>query len=140
MITSKTKGEVSEAKILAKLVELGYSVCIPWGDNKRYDFVIESEGTFYTVQCKTGRFRNGVIKFNTCSSVGRMSRTFRHYRGEVDFFAIYCPELNTIYLVSPEVVALREATLRVDPPKKNQTTRILWATDYEVDVRIAQFG
>ena len=42
---------------------------IPFGDNQRYDLVVEREGNFVRVQCKTGRVRKeGQILFNTCSS------------------------------------------------------------------------
>ncbi len=52
---NKTIGELSEAIIIAKLIEVGYSVLTPFGDNRRYDLVIEdADGQFWRVQCKTG--------------------------------------------------------------------------------------
>ena len=52
---NKTKGERSEAIIIAKLLEVGYGVLTPFGDNRRYDLVIEdADGKFWRVQCKTG--------------------------------------------------------------------------------------
>ena len=41
---SKQKGNIGEAKCLAKMVELGVPVCLPFGDNERYDMVIERNG------------------------------------------------------------------------------------------------
>lgn len=41
---NKQKGNIGEAKCLAKMVELGIPVCLPFGDNERYDMVIEHEG------------------------------------------------------------------------------------------------
>ena len=53
---NKTIGEHSEAILIAKLLEVGYGVLTPFGDNRRYDLVIEdADGNFHRVQCKTGR-------------------------------------------------------------------------------------
>ena len=68
---NKTIGERSEAILIAKLLESGYGVLTPFGDNSRYDLVIEdADGKFYRVQCKTGRVaKDGAyIEFKTASS------------------------------------------------------------------------
>lgn len=39
----KAIGECSEAMVLARLVEVGYTVLKPFGDSKRYDLMIEYE-------------------------------------------------------------------------------------------------
>ena len=61
------KGDISEAKILARFVELGYPVLLPWSNGERYDMVIEKDGEFLRIQVKTGRVENGCIHFNTSS-------------------------------------------------------------------------
>ena len=61
-------GERSEAIILAELVKRGYRVLIPYGTNHRYDIVINVGGRFLRAQCKTGRLRDGVIRFATAST------------------------------------------------------------------------
>jgi len=51
----KAIGERSQAYIIARLLEAGYNVLIPYGDNMRYDVVIEdADGQFWRVQSKTG--------------------------------------------------------------------------------------
>jgi hypothetical protein len=49
----------SETTILAALVELGYDVLVPWGFNRRYDYVIDLGREVIRAQCKTGRLRDG---------------------------------------------------------------------------------
>ena len=50
----KAIGELSQAYIIARLIEIGYNVLVPYGDNLRYDLIIEdSEGKLQRVQCKT---------------------------------------------------------------------------------------
>jgi hypothetical protein len=75
----KSKAEKTEAAILARLSgQEGVTILLPFGGgNGRYDMVIDDHGTFYRVQCKTGRLeQNGsVVFFNAASST-------YHYYGE----------------------------------------------------------
>ena len=44
---TNTIGEISEAAIITKFLQLGYIVLTPYGGNQRYDLIIEdSEGEF----------------------------------------------------------------------------------------------
>ena len=100
----KAIGEHSEAIIRAKLVEVGYGVFIPLGDNLRCDLIIEdAEGSFWRVQCKTGWLENegAFIEFATASSyyhtrAGKTSHGRKDYQGEIDYFAVYCPDTKEI--------------------------------------------
>src|SRR5947209_17003098 len=51
----KRLGEATEAAFLAKACTLDFAVSKPWGDSRRYDFVVEFGGTFWRVQVKTAR-------------------------------------------------------------------------------------
>ena len=137
---NKTIGECSEAIIMAKLLEVGYSVLMPFGDSRRYDLVIEdTNGNFYRIQCKTGWIEhNGAyIQFKTASSyyhtkAGRTSYGKRDYRGQIDFFAAYCPDTGKVYLVPVNHVGIASATLRLLPTANKQEKNVRWAKDYEV--------
>ncbi len=59
---SRHKGNVSEAYVVARLLELGFVVLVPIGNMERYDLVLHEKGKFIRVQVKTGRLRNGVCK------------------------------------------------------------------------------
>lgn len=125
----KTIGERSEAVILAKLLMRGEVVLLPFGDNQRYDLVIERDGVFLRVQCKTGRISNGVMKFRCCSNAGGGPK--RNYRGQIDFFAVYCPDDENVYFVHVDDVPVSTAYLRVDPTKpQGPKTNLRWAKDY----------
>ena len=115
---------------MASLLEKGEVVLLPFGDNERYDLVIDEDGTFTRIQCKTGRLRNGVIVVKTCS-YGRDGSTKKDYIGSADKFGIYCPENDKTYLVPVSEVGSRGVYLRIDPPKNNQINNIRWAKDYE---------
>jgi hypothetical protein len=135
----KTIGDVTQAMVLARLVEAGYEILLPFGENQRYDLVIDHGDRFTRVQCKTGRLVKGGVYFPTCStalhnpSARRGERPAqRDYRGQADLFGVYCPGTREVYLVPVDEVGLRAATLRITPPKNNQGARIRWALDYVV--------
>lgn len=126
-------GHRTEAAILAQLVARGYRVLLPFGVNQRFDLVIESNERFLKVQCKTGRLRSGAIRFKSVSVQSNTSATReRGYAGEVDLFAIYCPENARVYLMPADEVSPNINYLRLDPTRNNQAKRIRWAKDYEL--------
>lgn len=105
-----------------------------WG-NHRYDLVIEdAERRFWRIQCKTARIDNdAVIKFDTANhNVTGEKRESRHYRGECDYFAVYSPELNKVYLVPIDEVSTTRANLRLTPPKNKNQHGYRMAKDYEL--------
>jgi hypothetical protein len=130
--------EVGDRSTLAAMLGLkaaGYALLVPFGENTRYDLVID-DGALWRVQCKTGRLRNGGITFAVTSCYGhhRNPATARRtYQGQVDYFAIYCPETAGVYLVPiGDLPAQASARLRVEPPRNGQRKRIRYACDYEI--------
>jgi hypothetical protein len=75
--------------------------------------------------------RNGVVQFKTCSSYAHHSNpasAARSYLGEIDYFAVDCPETSGVYLVPIEDVPLKWAgSLRVDDARNHQRWRIRYA-------------
>lgn len=122
--------------ITLALRALGYGLYLPFGENTRCDLIIEKDGVLDRVQCKTGRLRLGAVAFAVCSSYAHhRSAQFkqRTYHGEIDLFAVYCPETSGVYLVPISHLPVKRAGyLRVDAPKNNQFQRVRFAADYEV--------
>ena len=136
----KAIGEHSEIVIIAKLLEVGYGVLTPFGDNRRYDLVLEdADGQFWRIQCKTGwvEKEGAYIEFKTASSyyhtkAGRTGHGRRDYRGQIDYFAVYCPEKRKVYLIPVEHVGTTHASLRLLPTANKQEKGVRWAKDYEL--------
>jgi len=136
----KAVGERSQVIIIFKLLEAGYNVLTPYGDNTRYDPVIEdADGNFYRVQCKTGWLENegAYIAFKTSSSyyhtrAGRTSHGRRDYRGQIEYFAVYCSDTGKVYLVPVDHVGTSHANLRLLPTANKQEKTVRWAKDYLV--------
>jgi PD-(D/E)XK nuclease superfamily protein len=114
----------------------GYSVLLPFGENTRYDLVIDDGATLARVQCKTGRLRSGSVRFATCSSYAHHpnpAETNRHYMGEIDFFGVHCPQTGGVFLIPiQDIPTKRTASLRVEATRNSQRKRIRMAADYEI--------
>lgn len=129
----KLKGEISQAVILAELVKAGLDVLLPFGDSSRYDLVVDFDKHFVRVQCKTAHIEDEVVSFSTCSStLHTKAGSRRNYRGEADYFGVFCPEIEKVYLVPVEDCGDTEASLRLTPTKSGQKKGIKMAEDYEV--------
>lgn len=131
-MNSKTVGERTEAIILAELLKAGYVVLLPFGDNQRYDMVVEIDGAFKRVQCKTARPKLGTLNFKTCSTYAHRGRPTRGYRGEADLFGVYSPDTGKAYLVPVDEVGEVEGTLRLEPSRNGQTRGIRMAEKYVI--------
>ena len=131
--------EIGDRSTLAAMLGLkaaGYAILVPFGENARYDLVIDDGEALARVQCKTGRLRGGAIVFAVTSTYGhhRNPATARRtYNGEIDYFAVYCPETSGVYLVPIDDVCTRaSAALRVTPARNGQERRIRLAAEYEI--------
>jgi hypothetical protein len=132
----KAVGDRSTLAIMLALREVGFDLYVPFGENTRCDLVIDDGGRLIRVQCKTGRLREGAVRFATCSSYAHHPNPRnrnRSYQGEVDYFAGYCRQTGGVYLVPIEDVPLRRmGALRVDAARNNQRRGIRLAAQYEV--------
>ncbi|MDQ2981832.1 MAG: group I intron-associated PD-(D/E)XK endonuclease [Actinomycetota bacterium] len=132
----KVVGDRSTLAIMVALHELGLPLLTPFSENTRYDLVIEIGGKLARVQCKTGRLRKGAVFFATCSAYGHHrnpNAARRDYKGEVDYFAVYCPETTGVYLIPIEDLPARtQAALRVEPTRNNQKQGVRLAEQYQI--------
>jgi DNA-binding CsgD family transcriptional regulator len=133
---TKQKGDITEMKIATRLVELGYTVLEPFGDNDAYDLVFENEDDdFQRVQCKTGRDTGqGSLEFSVSTQSSHKKSKRRTYHGKIDFFGVYYPQNRKTYLVPFEEVSdiNHEARLRLSTPKNNQKKKIRLAESFEM--------
>lgn len=132
---SHRKGDLTEAVVITELKRREIPVSVPFGDNERYDLVVETPSeSFLRVQVKTGWLTDGVVQFHGKSQHTNASgNTYEQYDGDVDYFAVYCHELDQLYWMGEDEFETR-ATLRVEEPAVVQPA-INWAADYEFDVR-----
>ena len=136
MAHPKDVGDRTTLAAMLALRDTGFAVFIPFGQNTRCDLMIDDGTRIARVQCKTGRLRAGAVRFAVCSHYRhhRLPRVAqRDYHGEVDYFAVHCPETSAVYLVPIGDLPVKSwAALRVDPARNNQARRIRKAADYEI--------
>lgn len=132
MKSPKEVSDTAVAGVLASLLKKGYAILIPFGDSQRYDLVIEKNNEFFRVQCKNGRVRNGCIRFNSSSTEWYKGHRRKNYKGQVDYFGVYCPELDKTYLVPIDTIGETQGILRLTPTKNNQKKLVRWSENYEI--------
>jgi hypothetical protein len=130
---TKAIGDLSELEAARALARAGYLVSKPLGDSHRYDLIIDDGETLSRVQVKTGRLRKGSVIFACFSSHShRGGPSCRSYRGEIEFYAVYCPETEQVYLLPESDACLSKAHLRVTPARNSQSKALRWASQYEL--------
>ncbi len=131
----KDVGDRSTLAVMLALHESGYQVATPFGENTRYDLILDDGARLLRIQCKTGRLRNGAVEFSTASSYAHHPNekpTQRHYQGQVDHFAVYCRQTGGVYLIPIGELPLDRAYLRVTAPLNGQRKCIRYAKDFEI--------
>jgi PD-(D/E)XK endonuclease len=112
-----------------------WEIYVPFGENTRCDLIVDGGTGLKRIQCKTGRLRNGAVLFATCSTYGHHPNPKvlkRNYIGEIDDFGVYCEQVGAVYIVPVEdVPPTGIATLRVTPPRNNQSQGVRLAAAYE---------
>lgn len=130
-MNSKAVGELSEGMILARLLQLGYPVSIPFGNNQRYDMIVEENGKFLRAQCKTGRISRNCVSFTTCSTNG-FTGEHRSYHGQIDIFLVYCPINGNVYRIPVDKAGAQACNLRLIPAKNNQRSGVNLAVNFQI--------
>ncbi|MDP9024626.1 MAG: group I intron-associated PD-(D/E)XK endonuclease [Candidatus Eremiobacteraeota bacterium] len=132
---TKSKGDLSELIVAVALTRVGYAVSKPLGENQRYDLIADDGDRLHRVQVKTGRVRDGVVKFNCCSTHGHRragNLVTRPYTGQIELLAVHCPENGKVYIVPEAELTRTRIQLRLVPPRINMTKTIRWASEYEL--------
>lgn len=126
------RGDLTEAEVVVELKRRSIPVSKPVGDNERYDIIVESETDLWTVQVKTGWLRDGTIRFHGKSQhTNSQGNTYQTYDGDVDYFAVYCDELEQLYLIEESAFDTNMRLRVAEPAQRDES--INWAEDYEFD-------
>lgn len=76
---------------MEKFIEYGFIVSVPYGNNSRYDLLIDcGNDHYYRIQCKTAHLNeNGSYTINVANSVSTTTkRTVKYYDNtQIDFIA-----------------------------------------------------
>jgi hypothetical protein len=128
---TKGRGDVAEAAVIAALVRSGKRVLLPFGENSRYDLVVDEGGRFIRIQVKSGRLREGIVRCNARSYY--RGGTKRTYHDDVDYIGVYCHDNDSVYLVPMADVPNDTGFLRVIDPKRDTRGVVKYASAYLFD-------
>lgn len=137
MNDTKLKGNLTEMQCMLAFMKLGYQISIPFGEDCRYDFIVDINNHLYRIQCKTSsEFTDATgeiagITFKTCRQTGSNARTSirtKYTKEDIDYFATFYKD--NCYLVPVEESSV-EKRLRIIPPK-NGTKMQNNIKDYEL--------
>lgn len=134
---TKDQGILGEGQAIAKFVEYGIPISLPFGDNASYDLIADFNGKLNKIQVKTstqvtdGRTIFELVKkrINSGESIRK-----RYTASEVDYYVLYSLPRKTMYLVPFEKTnGAGQFSIRFIPPKNSQTHGINMEKDYLID-------
>ena len=116
--------------MLTYLIERGFNVSIPWGENIRYDLVSEKDGVFKRIQVKYVTPKDGrlVVFLRSANNWN----TIKYILKDIDIMAAYDPKNDKIYFIPITMFSNKSrVNLRLSAPKNNQKKNVIWASDFE---------
>ena len=122
-------GDQGELAIALDCIERGYMVSFAFGQNSRYDMIVDRSGELFRLQVKTVNSTEDKIflEAKTANSRGNYHYSLEDY----DCLAIYDRRTKQcFYLVGGDRIGT--ITLRFTEPKNNQKKGVRWANDYQV--------
>lgn len=133
MLDQKQVGNLTELRCITAFCELGYKVSIPYGENTRYDFIVDISNKLIRVQAKTCKEKDdGNVIFFPCRSSKTNSKGClrrKYTKQEIDYFCTY--HKGKCYLI-PVSECSNEKNLRLKAPRNNQSMGVNYAEDYEL--------
>jgi hypothetical protein len=119
--------------VLARLIETGKYVLVPFANVGRYEQLIDESEHFVRVECKTSRYSKGCLRFHTASCGGYGDRPAKAYDEDADVFGVWSPVTDKVYFVPVKKASKEYMSLRIDKPNpRSNQAQINWAKDYEI--------
>lgn len=120
--TNRDKGRAGMALGIAYFGANGYTINVPLNDTQWYDFVVEKDGIFYTVQCKATGSLDNAVNLRSCGGTngGVYDNVLSH---PIDF--LFCLDKDKNMFVIPGEDLRKsnnrnQITLKTEPNKNNQ--------------------
>ena len=135
-MNSKRIGNIGEAKVLAKFVEMGIPIYIPFGDDEKADLVAEFNGKLNKIQVKTSiKSKNGCSIFDLTSSTAHRTNGGRrkYSNSEIDYFALYSLDRDKIYLKKAPDNPKTAITIRFEDTKSGKKIGLNYESDFLIE-------
>lgn len=119
--SNKDKGRAGMSIGIAYFGANGYTVSIPLNDTQWYDFIVEKDGIFQTVQCKATGSKDNTISLRSCGGTkGSSYDTVINHPTDL----LFCLDKEqNMYVIPIKEIGLTNSStlaLRKEPTKNNQ--------------------
>ena len=136
---TQIKGLTTELKCMEKFIEYGFIVSVPYGNNSRYDLLLDGgKGHYIRIQCKTAHSNeNGSYTINTANSVSTISkRRIKYYDNtQIDFIASIIE--NQLVIIPVDLISnCKSKVFRAELPKYGSKSTCNLIEDYTVEKHI----
>lgn len=126
----KILGNIGEAKVIAKFIELGFSTYMQFGDNEKADIIVVYNGFPLKLQVKSTNSGNAFkVDFNLMSKACITHLKHVYSEKEVDGFALYDCINDKVFLLE-NTGNLKSAVFRYKTTKNHQNIKVKYAKDY----------
>jgi hypothetical protein len=135
MAPLKEKGDLAELKVACDLMDRGWGIAVPWGEDCDFDLIAYRNNELQRVQVKYTE-SDGRIVFVRCQSLsltsGKVRQIKRYTAKTIDWIAVYDKTTCTCYYVpATELGSGRELlSLRLVPTLNCQRVGVRFAEDY----------
>ena len=116
----KQQGDTAELKFMLLNQELGYTISKPFGDNAKYDLIVDIGTELQRIQVKSTRRKetsSGMDCYNCLVCSGSDSKQQYSYK-DVDFIAIYVIPENSWYKIP--IIEIKGKSIKLYPHRKSQ--------------------
>ncbi len=119
---TKITGERSEAAFLARAIQKNFGVAKPWGDSRRYDFILDNGEILIRIQVKcTESIR--AFAYETRATYTKGNKHVPYTKKDIDFVAAHVVPLDLWYII-PVEVCTPAPMLRFYPHRKAKLMRL----------------
>ena len=131
-MNTKDVGIETELIVLTKLVNLGYTVSQPYGDNAPYDFILDNGKKLLKIQVKTAEKRqNNSLRISLSKRTGskRLKRQ-KYHNLKIDGVIAYSKTNNEFYYINLHKYKIAEIHLRDKKTTKKELKTMNFTEDF----------
>lgn len=128
-------GNIGEAKVLCKFVELGVPVYTPVGDGNEIDMIAIFNDKPNRIQVKTTESvrDDGLMMWKTTRQDGYRGSRVRYDSQSVDYFAFYCIQSDVLCLMPATDIKNDTMSIRLDSYSGVRLSTMRFARDYRFE-------
>src|SRR5579864_2483068 len=119
---TKVTGERSESDFQSAAIHRNFGIARPWGDSRRYDFILDNGSALFRVQVKcTECLRADAYETRATYSEGKGRAVYT--KKDIDFIAAHVVPLDIFYII-PVEICTTQPMLRFYPHRTARVMRL----------------